>query len=42
MADPYYGPESGFTEVRTQIEAAAPGLVEHVRTLLAESDDYAV
>lgn len=42
VADPYYGPESGFTEVRTQIEAAVPGLVEHVRTLLSESDDYAV
>ncbi len=27
VADPYYGDDSGFELVRTQIEAAAPGIV---------------
>lgn len=31
VADPYYGRASGFEEVREQIEAAMPGLVDHVR-----------
>ena len=49
-----YGRQKGKTEVyrgaeyavrllpKVKIEAAVPGLVEHVRTLLSESDDYAV
>jgi low molecular weight protein-tyrosine phosphatase len=31
VADPYYGRASGFEQVREQIEAATPGLVDHVR-----------
>lgn len=34
VADPYYGSDSDFTDVRTQIEAAMPGLIEWVRTRL--------
>jgi protein-tyrosine phosphatase len=31
VADPYYGRNSAFEEVREQIEAAVPGLLDHVR-----------
>ena len=31
VADPYYGRAPAFEEVRAQIEAAMPGLVDHVR-----------
>jgi protein-tyrosine phosphatase len=31
VADPYYGQAPAFEEVRDQIEAAMPGLIEHVR-----------
>lgn len=31
VADPYYDRDGAFEEVREQIEAAVPGLVEHVR-----------
>ena len=31
VADPYYGRASAFEEVREQIEAAVPGLIDHVR-----------
>lgn len=34
VADPYYGRDSGFEEVREQIEAAVPGLADHVRRAL--------
>jgi protein-tyrosine phosphatase len=32
VADPYYGSDKDFTTVRTQIEAAMPGLLDWVRT----------
>jgi protein-tyrosine phosphatase len=31
VPDPYYGRNSAFEEVREQIEAAVPGLLDHVR-----------
>ncbi len=31
VPDPYYGGPDGFTEVMDMIQAAMPGLVEHVR-----------
>jgi protein-tyrosine phosphatase len=31
VADPYYGRKSAFEQVREQIEAAVPGLLDHVR-----------
>ena len=31
VADPYYGRAAAFEEVREQIEAAMPGLLDHVR-----------
>ncbi|MEV5754390.1 low molecular weight protein-tyrosine-phosphatase [Actinoallomurus sp. NPDC052308] len=34
VADPYYGRNSAFEEVREQIEAAVPGLLDHVREQL--------
>lgn len=34
VEDPYYGGPEGFTETRTQIEAAAPGIVDWVRSQL--------
>jgi protein-tyrosine phosphatase len=37
VADPYYSRDSAFEEVREQIEAAVPGLLEHVRGALKES-----
>ena len=37
VADPYYGRASGFEEVREQIEAAVPGLIEHVRRAAKEA-----
>ena len=32
VADPYYGSDDGFREVRTQIEAAMPELLDWVRS----------
>lgn len=34
VPDPYYGGPEGFAEVLAMIEAAAPGLVDHVRAEL--------
>lgn len=34
VADPYYGADDGFAEVLTQVEAAVPGLLDHVRRAL--------
>ncbi|WP_281190020.1 low molecular weight protein-tyrosine-phosphatase [Millisia brevis] len=34
VADPYYGSARDFAEVREQIEAAVPGLLEEIRTLV--------
>jgi protein-tyrosine phosphatase len=36
VADPYYGRASGFEEVREQIEAAVPGLIDHIRRAAKE------
>jgi protein-tyrosine phosphatase len=36
VADPYYGRNSAFEEVREQIEAAVPGLLDHVRGAVKE------
>jgi protein-tyrosine phosphatase len=36
VADPYYGRASAFEEVREQIEAAVPGLVDHVRQAMKD------
>jgi protein-tyrosine phosphatase len=36
VADPYYGRASGFEEVREQIEAAVPGLIDHIRRAMKE------
>jgi protein-tyrosine phosphatase len=36
VADPYYSRDSAFEEVREQIEAAVPGLLDHVRRALKE------
>jgi protein-tyrosine phosphatase len=36
VADPYYSRDSAFEEVREQVEAAVPGLLEHVRQALKE------
>jgi protein-tyrosine phosphatase len=36
VADPYYGRDSGFEEVREQIEAAVPGLIDHIRRAMKE------
>lgn len=37
IPDPYYGRSSAFEEVREQIEAAVPGLLDHVRRALKGS-----
>jgi protein-tyrosine phosphatase len=36
VADPYYSRDSAFDEVREQIEAAVPGLLDHVRRAAKE------
>jgi protein-tyrosine phosphatase len=36
VADPYYSRDSAFDEVREQIEAAVPGLLDHVRQAVKE------
>jgi protein-tyrosine phosphatase len=36
VPDPYYARDSAFDEVREQIEAAAPGLLAHVRRALKD------
>ncbi|MDN3359263.1 low molecular weight protein-tyrosine-phosphatase [Actinomadura sp. DC4] len=36
VADPYYGRASGFETVREQIEAAVPGLLDHIRRAVKE------
>ena len=36
VADPYYARTSAFEEVREQIEAAVPGLIDHIRQALKE------
>jgi protein-tyrosine phosphatase len=36
VPDPYYGRDSAFEEVREQIEAAVPGLLDHVRRAIKE------
>jgi protein-tyrosine phosphatase len=36
VADPYYSRDSAFDEVREQIEAAVPGLLDHVRRAVKE------
>jgi protein-tyrosine phosphatase len=36
VPDPYYGRDAAFEEVRAQIEAAAPGLLAHVRRALKD------
>ncbi|GLY88408.1 low molecular weight protein-tyrosine-phosphatase [Actinoallomurus iriomotensis] len=36
VADPYYSRDSAFEEVREQIEAAVPGLLDHVRRAAKE------
>jgi protein-tyrosine phosphatase len=36
VADPYYGRASAFDEVREQIEAAMPGLIDHIRQVTKE------
>lgn len=36
VADPYYGRASAFEEVREQIEAAVPGLIDHIRQAMKE------
>jgi len=38
LADPWYGVESDFEETLVMIEAAADGVVQHVRALLADRD----
>jgi protein-tyrosine phosphatase len=38
VADPYYSRDSAFEEVREQIEAAVPGLLDHVREELKNTD----
>lgn len=35
VPDPYYGGPDGFTDVMAMVEAAMPGLLEHVRAQLA-------
>ncbi len=35
VADPWYGPDEGFEDTLAEIEAAADGVVEHVREALA-------
>ena len=37
VADPYYGRNSAFEEVREQIQAAVPGLLDHIRRAIKES-----
>ncbi|MCO5995789.1 low molecular weight protein-tyrosine-phosphatase [Actinoallomurus rhizosphaericola] len=37
VADPYYSRNSAFEEVREQIEAAVPGLLDHVRGRLKDA-----
>lgn len=32
--DPYYGDAAGFTRTRTEIEAAMPGLIDHIKSQL--------
>jgi protein-tyrosine phosphatase len=39
VPDPYYGDETGFTEVLEVIEAAVPGLLDEVRGRLKELAD---
>jgi protein-tyrosine phosphatase len=36
VADPYYSRDAAFEEVREQIEAAVPGLLDHVRRAMKE------
>lgn len=36
VCDPYYSRASAFEEVREQIEAAVPGLLDHIRSELKE------
>jgi protein-tyrosine phosphatase len=36
VADPYYGRASAFEEVREQIEAAVPGLIDHIRAAMKD------
>lgn len=38
VADPYYGTEADFADAAHEIEAAVPGIVEFIDTLLAEQD----
>lgn len=35
VPDPYYGPQSGFDEVLVMLERAMPGVLSHIRDLLA-------
>lgn len=37
VEDPYYGDQSHFAQTRTQIEAAIPGMLSWVRTMLASA-----
>ncbi|MEJ5998517.1 low molecular weight protein-tyrosine-phosphatase [Corynebacterium sp. H130] len=37
VKDPYYGDESDFVTTRTQIEAAVPGMLQWVKTMLASA-----
>ncbi|MEJ5929108.1 low molecular weight protein-tyrosine-phosphatase [Corynebacterium sp. H128] len=37
VADPYYGEASDFTTTRAQIEAAVPGMLSWVKTMLASA-----
>ncbi|MGO1972070.1 MAG: low molecular weight protein-tyrosine-phosphatase [Propionibacteriaceae bacterium] len=36
VPDPWYGDESGFTDTLAMVEAATPGVLDRVRTLLAD------
>jgi protein-tyrosine phosphatase len=38
MDDPWYGDDAGFEVTLAEVEAAADGIVEHVRRTLAERD----
>lgn len=37
VPDPYYGGDDGFADVLAMIEAAVPGLLDHVRTRLTST-----
>ncbi|MFV8380744.1 low molecular weight protein-tyrosine-phosphatase [Corynebacterium hindlerae] len=37
VRDPYYGDETGFATTRAQIEAAVPGMLTWVKTMLASA-----